>query len=118
MKSTLFKGGAIALDVGAPLIATFAQFPVWVERSAEATVSGMFLLFAILCSIPLFKSFKTLLKSPSSPVIWGLMLALLISLRSIVDEMIVVSFVGLVSNLVGLGLYKYGERLDKKQKAE
>ena len=116
MKAKLIKGGALMLDVGAPLIATFTQFPVWVERSAEATVSGMFLMFAILCSVPLLKSAGNLLKSPSAPIIWGLMLAVLVSLRNIVDEMIVISFVGLVSNVVGLGLYKIGDGLEAKKR--
>ena len=116
MKARLIKGGALMLDVGAPLIATFTQFPVWVERSAEATVSGMFLMFAILCSIPLFKSFKGLLKSPSAPLMWGIVFAALVSLRNIVDEMIVISFVGLISNGIGWGLYKVGDNCDKKNK--
>lgn len=115
MKARLIKGGALMLDVGAPLVATFTQFPVWVERSAEATVSGLFLMFALLCSIPLFKSFKSLLKSPSAPLLWGIMLALLVSLRNIVDEMIVISFVGLVANGIGWGLYKVGDGLEAKK---
>ena len=118
MKARLIKGGALMLDVGAPLVATFTQFPVWVERSAEATVSGLFLMFALLCSIPLFKSFKSLLKSPSAPLLWGIMLALLVSLRNIVDEMIVISFVGLISNGIGWGLYKVGDGLEAKKETK
>lgn len=118
MKAKLVKGGALMLDVGAPLVATFTQFPVWVERSAEATVSGLFLVFAILCSIPIFKSFKSLLKSPSAPLMWGIVLAVLVSLRNIVDEMIVISFVGLIANGVGWGLYKVGDGLEAKNKVK
>ena len=118
MKEKLIKGGALMLDVGAPLVATFTKFPVWVERSAEATVSGLFLMFALLCSIPLFKSFKSLLKSPSAPLLWGIMLALLVSLRNIVDEMIVISFVGLIANGIGWGLYKVGDGLEAKKETK
>lgn len=118
MKAKLIKGGAVALDVVAPLIATCTQFPVWVERSAEATVSGLFLMFAILCSIPLFKSLRGLLKSPSAPLIWGAVLAILLSLRTIVDEMIVISFVGLISNVIGWGLYKVADGIEAKKKTK
>lgn len=118
MKAKLIKCGAVALDVGAPLIATFTQFPVWVERSAEATVSGLFLMFAILCSIPLFKSVSEKVKSPSILLLWCVMLAAFVSVRNIIDEMIVISFVGAVSNLVGLVLDKYADGLLAKNKAK
>lgn len=118
MKAKLIKGGAIMLDVGGPLIATFTQFPVWVERSAEATVSGLFLMFAILCSIPLFKSVKEKVKSPSILLLWCVMLAAFVSVRNIIDEMMVISFVGAVSNGVGLVLDKYADALLAKNKAK
>ena len=118
MKSRIVKYSAIGLDVVAPLIATLTQFPIWVDRSAEATVSGLFLVFALLSAVPLFKSFKRLLRSPSSPLMWGLMFAFLYALRAIVDEMIFISFVGLVSNLIGWGMYKYGQRCEVNTNAK
>ena len=116
VKGKMIKGAAIALDIGAPLAATFAQFPAWVERSAGSTVSGTFVVFAILSSIPLFKFLKNILKSPSTPLIWGVALALLIGLRNIVDEMIIICFVGTLSNVAGTAIYKIGEGMDKEEK--
>ena len=106
MNRRILKASAIAIDVGAPLIATLTQFPIWIERSSEATVSGIFLVFALLSVVPLFRYFKALVKSPSAPLMWGILLAFLYAMRVIIDEMIVISFVGLVSNLVGMGLFR------------
>lgn len=106
MKRKLLKATAIGIDVGAPFIATLTQFPLWVERSAGATVSGLALLFVILSIIPLFKYFKRFLQSPSAPIMWGIVLMVLLSLQSILSEMIVISFVGVVSNCIGWGLFK------------
>ena len=111
MKRRILKASAIAIDVGAPLIATLTQFPIWIERSSEATVSGLFVLFALLSAVPLFKHFKTIVRSPSSPLMWGLILAFLYAMRTIIDEMVVVSFVGFIANLIGGGLFFFAKRI-------
>ena len=105
----------LGLDVGAPLIATCAQFPVWVERSAGSTVSGLFVVFALICAIPLFKKGGKILESPSVTLLFGVMLGLFVALRTIVDEMIVICLVGFVSNFAGGAIYKYGEALATKE---
>lgn len=116
-KGKITKAVALALDIGAPLIATFMQFPAWVERSAGSTVSGTFVVFAILSSIPLFRFLKDIFKSPSAPLLWGVALALLIALRNIVDEMIIICFVGVISNVAGTAIYKIGDSLDQEEHA-
>lgn len=111
MKRRILKASAIAIDVGAPLIATLTQFPIWIERSSEATVSGIFLVFALLSVVPLFRYFKALVKSPSAPLMWGILLAFLYAMRVIIDEMIVISFVGLVSNALGWVLFRWANNM-------
>lgn len=106
MKRKILKASAVGISVGAPFIATLTQFPLWIERSSEATVSGLVVLFAILSAIPLFKSLKNFFKTPSAPLLWGAVLCLLYALRAILDEMIIISFVGLVSNCAGWVMYK------------
>ena len=105
----------LGLDVGAPLIATCAQFPAWVERSAGSTVSGLFVVFALISAIPLFKKGGEILKSPSITLLFGIVLGLLVALRTIVDEMIIICLVGFVSNLAGGAIYKYGVSLAEKE---
>lgn len=117
-KGKIIKYVAIAVDVIAPLVATLTQFPVWVEESSEATVSGLFLLLAFLCIMPFFKQVITYLKSPSVPVVWGVIYVMMIALQNIIDQMVVVCFVGLVANAIGTVIYKIGAWMEKKDKEE
>ena len=105
----------VGLDVLAPLIATITQFPAWIERSAGSTLSGLFVVFALLSTIPLMKKGGEILKSPSVVLLWGIGFAALIALRTIVDEMILICGVGLFSNIAGAALYKYGAALAERE---
>ena len=62
--------------------------------SAEATISGLFVLFAFLSLIPFFKQIKAYFKSPSAWVMWCIILVALIALRAIIDEIIVICIIG------------------------
>lgn len=117
-KGAIIKGFALCIDVGAPLAATLTQFPVWVERSAEATMSGLCLIFLMLSALPFLKQLKAYFKSPSACVVWGLILLLLVLLRNIIDQILVVSFVGLVANVFGAGLYFIGKCVAAKKDKE
>ena len=114
-KGKIFKISALVLDVGAPFAATVLQFPVWVDRSADATVSGLFVLFALLSAIPFFKQIKAYFKSPSVWVMWCIILVALVALRAIIDEMIVICLIGAAANVIGAGLYKLGDSFDSPQ---
>lgn len=116
VKGKLLKGTAIAIDAGVPLTVAATQFPIWVEKSAGATVSGLFLIFAALACIPFFRQIKAWFKSPSAPVLWSVMFILMIVLRNIVDQMVIVCFFGMISNIAGSGLYKWGSYLDVKER--
>lgn len=108
-RGTIIKGTAIALDVTVPLVATITQFPVWIEKSSEATVSGLFLLLAAISVIPFFRQIKAFIKSPSVWGVWAVVAIMLILLRNIIDEMVVVACAGVVSNVIGAALYKWGQ---------
>ena len=114
-KGRLIKGSAIALDVGAPFVATLTQFPVWVERSSEATVSGLFLIFAFLSAIPFWREIKKWMKSPSAPILFTVLAIIFIVLRNIIDEMVIVFAVGAVANWCGAGIYKIGGVFEKER---
>lgn len=105
---------AIILDVGAPLIATITFFPVWIEQSATATVSGVFIFLALLSAIPLFRIIKERLKSPSAWMIWLILFVLFFALESIVSEVKIIALVGFVANLIGSLIYKCGKRIIKE----
>lgn len=113
-KGNILKIIAILIDVGAPLAATLTQFPVWIDRSSEATFSGVFVLLAFISCLPFIKVIKSYFKSPAVWVVWLVVFGSMYVLESIIDEMIVVAFVGLVANCIGAVIYKIGRRLTKK----
>lgn len=113
-KGWLIKKTAIALDVGAPLIATLSQFPVWVERSAEASFSGLFIVLAFVACIPFLKQLKEFWKSPSIPIVWLILFILFLALYSVIKEILIVSFVGTIANFAGAGIYKLGTYIGEK----
>lgn len=111
VKGKVLKTVGIALDVAAPLIATLTQFPVWIENSAEATVSGIVLILTFLCCIPFIKQITSFIKTPSVPVLWLVVFIMLTLLNNIIDQMIIVCFVGVISNTVGTFIYKIGDKI-------
>ena len=114
-KGKLIKAGAITLDVGAPLVVTLLMFPIWVDRSAESTVSGLFLLLTFLSCIPFAKWLKSYFKSPDAWVMWCVIFVALVALRRIIEEMQVVAAVGAISNVFGAVLYKIGDSVGSKE---
>lgn len=115
IKSNIIKCIALTLDILPPFIATITQFPVWIEQSAEATVSGIVLLLACLCCIPFIKYIKKFIQSPSIPVIWLIVFVALTLLNNIINQMIVVAFVGVLSNVIGSVLFKIGEAINLRE---
>jgi phosphatidylserine synthase len=113
-KGKIIKAGAVTLDVAVPLIAILTQFPVWVEKSSEATVSGLFLLLAVVSCIPFWKQLKEYFKSPSIWVVWIILLVVFICLRNIIDQMVIVCFFGTIANVIGAGVYKLGSIIENK----
>lgn len=113
-KGKMIQGIAILLDVTVPLAATFSQFPLWVEQSSEATMSGLFLVFAFFSILPFLKQLKSFFQSPSVPVIWIILFLILVALRNIINEMIIVCFAGMIANLIGAGIYNIGKAVAAK----
>lgn len=112
-KGKVVKGAAITIDVSAPLIATICQFPIWVQKSSSATISGVFLVFAFLSCIPFLKQIKAWLKSPSVPILWCVFLVLFTLLRNIIDQMWIICLIGVISNCAGSILYKIGNTIEE-----
>lgn len=117
-KGSICKGTAVFIDVAAPLAAVVTQFPIWVQKSAEATVSGLFLILALICSIPLLKHIKAFIRSPSIPIVWCILFVVFLVMKSIIDEMLIVCFVGVISNAMGAFVYKFGKHLQEKDAKE
>lgn len=114
--SGIIKGIAVTVDVAVPLAATFTQFPVWIERSSEATVSGLFLVFAFLSCLPFLKRIKEYFRSPSSLAVWLVLFLVLVCLNNIIKEMLTVALFGLLSSCIGTVLWKIGDIADADNK--
>lgn len=113
VKGKIIKTIALIIDIGGPLIATLICFPVWIERSTSATISGIAVFGILLSIIPAFKLIKKKAWTPSAWLIWAILSVFFLTLRNIINEMAIVSVTGAVSNVIGAFVYKLGERLDK-----
>lgn len=113
-KGAIIKTIALGIDVGVPLAATLSQFPFWIEKSAEATMSGLCLVLLVISAIPFIKQLKAYFKSPSAWVLWGVIFCLLLLLRSIIDQILIVSFAGFVANAIGAVIYNAGKAIGDK----
>ena len=111
-KSRLLKASGLVIDVCPPLIATLTQFPLWVEKSAAATVSGLFLVFALISIIPLFKWLKEKFSTPSIKLAWTVIFVVIYALRSIIDQMLIISCVGMISAYIGDIVYAYSKKYE------
>ena len=119
VKGRILKATALVIDTVVPLIVTVSNFPIWIDKSADATVSGVcisgvFLVIALFCLIPALRQFVMTMKTPSVPVLWGVLLVIFLCIRSIIDQMVVVLFVGTIANIVGAILYNIGKSYDNK----
>ena len=101
---------ALTMCVAPPAVATLYQFPLWVEKGADATVSGLAVFMLFLCALPFVRTIKEALKSPSVKFMWFAVLVILWLLRTIIDEMIVVCAVGFLSNCVGSLFYLWRDK--------
>lgn len=115
LKRRMIKGTALAIDIVPPFIATLAQFPIWVDKSADATVSGLFIVLAFFSCLPFIKQIKAFMRSPSIPILWMVLFVMLSALSNIIDQMVIVCFVGMISNIIGTLLYKLGDRYNREE---
>ncbi len=116
-KAIILRALGIAVSVLPPALAALSYFPIWCASGGEYVVSGFVAFLLLLCSLPIFNIVKKVLKSPSVWVMWLIAFIAFFSLSKIADEMVIISFVGFVSNLVGAILFKLarseGEKTDE-----
>lgn len=112
--SRLLRIIALVIEAGVPIIAVIMQFPVFIERSAGATISGISVLLMILCAIPLKNKIKMFLRSPSIPILWTVLFVICLAISNIIKEMVVVTFVGMLANIVGILLEFIARCIDRR----
>ena len=110
-KGTIIYYTGLVISILAPLVAAATQFPVWTENVDSGQIGGMFVFVALLCMIPLFNHLKIALKSPSSCLLWTTIFECTWALSKIIQQLIIVSLVGMVANYVGALLCGIGNYL-------
>ena len=105
----------LAISVLPALIATILYFPVWQSRGTYAQISGIALCLMLIAIVPLLRHIKRRLSSPSVPLIWFVIFILFFSLSKICEQVTVISFVGFISNLIAIPIFKMSLRKDMTQ---
>ena len=115
-KRFCMQAGACAVCIAPPLIATLNSFPLFIERSSSATVSGLSLILFICCSMPLVKLAGKHINSPASPVLWIVVFAISTMMKNIIDEVCMISLIGLCSGGASFFLFKFTDKKFPKDK--
>lgn len=115
MRKRIFSFLGIFFSTVPPLSAVLTYFPIWAHRSATDALCGFTLFLILLCAVPFYNKLREIFKSPSVPLLWFCLFILFFLLSKIADEMTVISFVGLVGNLIGAFFFKLGRRGKKNE---
>ena len=106
----IIRSAALLLSVIPPLISVVSYFPIWCDRGAGTVLSGFAALLLVMTFMPLFKLLKRVLESPSAWAMWLISFLIFFALSRISDQMIVISFIGTLSNALGAILYRISDR--------
>lgn len=111
MRRRLLLGAtALLVSVLPPLLAVCSYFPVWREAGAGTVLSGFAALLLVMTLAPLLKALARVLSSPSVWGMWVISFILFFTLSRIADEMVVISLVGAISNLIGAIIFRAARR--------
>ena len=107
----LLKFTAVAFSTVPPVIASLSFFPLWRTNGISAVASGFTLLLLLFSLSPLLKLFTRLLKSPTSRTLWLVLFVTFFLLSKIADEMVIISLVGYIGNLIASLLWQISGRM-------
>lgn len=111
----LLKIIAVSLSTLPPVIATLSFFPLWRQGGTLAVVSGFTLLLLLFSLSPLIKLIGRLLKSPTSTGLWLCLFLIFFALSKIADEMVVISLVGYLGNLLASFIWRISGRVKNER---
>ncbi len=109
----IFNALGLSFSVIPPALAILFYFPVWIERGGEYVLSGIAVLLMLVAFVPLFKLVRQVFKSPSGYAVWLAIFILFFLVSRIAGEMITVSFVGFIGNVIGAVLFKLARSFEK-----
>ena len=107
----LLKLLSFCLCVLAPAGATLYYFPIlYREHKFEIVLPTVAVLCLCVCMIPLFKWISKKIKSPAVWMVWLIMFFMLYGLEKIISQMVIISGIGAVGNIIGAILWKIASR--------
>ena len=109
MKKKVFRLLGYLFSVLPPLGATLFCFPeLYLRGEGERALSLGVLLLVGLSVLPLYRRLRALLKTPSAPLLWGILLGIFYLARLVADEIVFVSLFGLFGSLIGALCFRLG----------
>lgn len=100
---------AYLLSMGVPVLTAVFAFPPEIVEGTQTSV-GMTLILTAVISISVFrKQIKNAFNTASVVGTWAIMLVICIIAKFFVDQMLVISVVGLVSNAGSVPLFKIAD---------
>ena len=113
-KKTAFTIIGLIFCIIPPIVATLHYFPLWIETSTEATISGIGLLLLLISVIPIFKILKKYIKSPAIPFVWFILWIVTDVISNIIFQVENILLIGMISNLIGWIIFKIRDRVYHK----
>lgn len=120
-KGKVLTGVGYGVATVAPLVATASQFPVFVEKSADATLSGVFILVCCVVAVPLLLYVKRLrannsqiVKPPTALTFWILVLVGCLALEAIITQFKIIALAGIGGASVAEILFKSAKKVALK----
>ncbi len=106
----ILRALGLILCVIPPIACTLSYFPLWREAGGEQLISGGTALLIIIAVVPFYKHLRKLLETSASYVLWLVIFLFCFLMAKVINEITVISFAGLVGNLIGALFLKLGER--------
>ncbi len=109
MKKKVFRLLGYLFSVFPPLGATLYCFPeLYARKQGPQALSLGVLLLVGLSVLPLWRRLYALLKTPSAPLLWGILLGVFYLARLVAAEIVFISCFGLVGALLGAVFFRLG----------
>ena len=106
---------AVIFSTVPPILATLSYFPVFKAGGAVALISGFSLLLLLISISPLIKLLKRFFSSPTVTGVWFIIFILFFALSKIADEMVVISLVGYLGNLLASFVWRASEGRSREE---
>lgn len=87
-----------------PALATAEYFPI-ISAEPRKQISAFGVVLIAICCVPFWRSIKAFLRSPSAWKVWLVILIIFCAARSIADELIIISMIGLPAGLIGGAIF-------------